>query len=67
VKAGLALALALHELHATAWDIEHLDRMLQSRPALDALEAGKSIDVIAATWASPLASFAKKRERFLLY
>jgi hypothetical protein len=41
--------------------------MLQSKTALDALKARKSVDDIAATWSGPLATFLKKRERFLLY
>jgi uncharacterized protein YbbC (DUF1343 family) len=67
VRAAVTLALALHELHPTEWDLEHVDRMLQSRAALDAIAAGMSVDAVAATWAAPLASFVKKRERFLLY
>lgn len=67
VKAAVALALAIQELYASEWDVDHLERMLQSKTALDGIKAGKSIDAIAATWAAPLASFVKKRERFLLY
>lgn len=67
VRAALTIALAIHELHPTEWDVEHVDRMLQSKAATDLLEAGKSVDTIAATWAAPLAAFVKKRERFLLY
>lgn len=67
VRAALAVALAMLELYASDWDVEHVERMLQSKTALDALKAGSSVDAIAATWSSPLASFVKKRERFLLY
>lgn len=67
VKTALTLALAMQELHASEWDLDHVERMLQSKSALEAIKAGKSADVIAATWASPLATFVKKRERFLLY
>ncbi|MDB4934409.1 MAG: hypothetical protein JWP87_1381 [Labilithrix sp.] len=67
VRAALGIALALQELHAGEWDLEHVDRMLQSKTALEAIKAGKSIDAIAATWSASLAMFVKKRERFLLY
>jgi uncharacterized protein YbbC (DUF1343 family) len=67
VRAALALALAMQELHGSDWDVDHVERMLQSKLAFDALKAGSSVDVIAATWSTPLASFVKKRERFLLY
>ena len=67
VRAAVALALALQELHPSEWDLEHVERMLQSKAALDGIRAGLSVDAIAATWSAPLASFVKKRERFLLY
>lgn len=67
VRAALTIALALRELHPNDWDVEHVDRMLQSKAASDLLEAGKSVDAIAATWAAPLAAFVEKRARFLLY
>jgi uncharacterized protein YbbC (DUF1343 family) len=67
VKAALAIALSLRELHGAAWDMEHLDRMLGSQAALDALRAGDSVDAIAATWAEPLAAFVQKRAAYLLY
>ena len=52
---------------ASEWDVDRVDRMLQSKAALEALKAGKSVDAIAGTWSAPLASFVAKRERFLLY
>ena len=67
VRAAVVLALAVHELHPNEWDLDHVDRMLQSKAALDGIRAGQSVDAIAATWSAPLASFVKKRERFLLY
>ena len=67
VRAAVTIALALQELHPSEWDLDHVDRMLQSKAALDGIRAGMSVDAIAATWSGPLASFVKKRERFLLY
>ena len=67
VRAAVTIALALQELHPSEWDLDHVDRMLQSKAALDGIRTGMSVDAIAATWSGPLASFVKKRERFLLY
>jgi uncharacterized protein YbbC (DUF1343 family) len=72
IHAALVIASALNELYGAspgtgAWDVEHIDRMLQSKAALDALVAGKSADAIASTWSEALSAFVTKRERFLLY
>jgi uncharacterized protein YbbC (DUF1343 family) len=67
VRAAVTIALALSELHAADWDVHHVDRMLQSKAALDAIKAGKSADDVVATWSAGLAAFKTKRERFLLY
>jgi uncharacterized protein YbbC (DUF1343 family) len=67
VRAAVTIALALSELHAADWDVDHVDRMLQSKAALDAIKAGKSADDVVATWSAGLAAFKTKRERFLLY
>ena len=66
VAAAIALALAIHD-HAAEWDLEHMDRMLQSKTALDAMRGGKSVEDVIATWKQPLATFIAKRDRFLLY
>lgn len=67
VRAAVTIALALQEIHAADWDVDHVDRMLQSKPALEAIKAGRSADAVVATWSTGLAAFVKKRERFLLY
>lgn len=66
LRAAVTLALALHQT-SPEWDLEHVDRMLQSKPALAAIAAGKSADEVVATWAPALAAFTSKRQRFLLY
>jgi uncharacterized protein YbbC (DUF1343 family) len=67
VRAAVTIALALQELYPTDWDVDHVDRMLQSKTALDAIKAGKSADAVVGTWSAALAAFVKRRERFLLY
>jgi uncharacterized protein YbbC (DUF1343 family) len=66
LRAAVTLALALHEV-APDWDVEHVDRMLQSQPAMQAIKASRTPDEVLATWKQPLATFVTKRERFLLY
>lgn len=67
VRAAVTIALALQELYPTEWDVDHVDRMLQSKPALEAIKAGKSLDTVVGTWSAGLAAFVKRREKFLLY
>jgi uncharacterized protein YbbC (DUF1343 family) len=66
LRAAVSLALAIHEV-SPEWDVEHVDRMLQSKAAMAALTGGKSADDVVATWAPALAAFAAKRQKFLLY
>jgi uncharacterized protein YbbC (DUF1343 family) len=67
VRAGITIALALHELHSTDWEVDKMDRLLQRKEAVEAIKAGRSVSAIEATWATELESFRAKRERFLLY
>ena len=66
VRAAVTLALAIHDVWPE-WDLEHVDRMLQSKPAMAAITSGKTADEVIATWAQALATFGAKRQRFLLY
>jgi uncharacterized protein YbbC (DUF1343 family) len=67
IRAGIAIARVLHEIHPDEWDIEGMDRMLRYEPAMNALRTNQGLADIEATWALDLASFKKRRERFLLY
>ena len=67
VHAGVALAVALHDVHATPWAFDHLDRMLHSPVAIAAIRLGAAPDAVEATWSEPLAAFDEKRHRFFLY
>jgi uncharacterized protein YbbC (DUF1343 family) len=66
LRAAVTLALAIHEI-ATEWEVDHVDRMLQSKAATLAIKGALSPDEVLATWKQPLADFVAKRERFLLY
>jgi uncharacterized protein YbbC (DUF1343 family) len=66
IRTAIVIAQAIHEV-APAWDVEHVDRMLQDPAATAAIAAGRDVDEILASWKEPLAAFMAKRERFLLY
>jgi uncharacterized protein YbbC (DUF1343 family) len=67
VDVGLLLALTLQRLYPNQFNLDQVHTLLQDRPALDAIRAGKSLEEIKALWARDLAEFKKRRERFLLY
>ena len=66
VRTALALAIAIHGRHAE-WEVDKVDKLLASEPAMTALRAGKPVAEIEATWARDLAAFRARREAFLLY
>lgn len=67
VRAALGIALGIQALHPREWEVDHVDRLLQSEKAMAALKAGKGVTEIEATWLTELADFKSKRETFLLY
>jgi uncharacterized protein YbbC (DUF1343 family) len=67
VRTGIAVANAIREVHPNDWEFDGMDKMLRSKPAMDAIRAGKGLADIEATWASELAAFKERRERFLVY
>ncbi|WP_146651900.1 exo-beta-N-acetylmuramidase NamZ domain-containing protein [Labilithrix luteola] len=67
VRAALGIALGIQALHPREWEVDHVDRLLQSEKAMAALKAGKDVSEIESTWEAELAAFREKRETFLLY
>jgi uncharacterized protein YbbC (DUF1343 family) len=67
VELGVALAVALHRLYPTTWEVAKLAPLLQSAPALTAVERGASASEVMATWRSEAASFESKRAKYLIY
>ncbi|MBX3187692.1 MAG: DUF1343 domain-containing protein [Labilithrix sp.] len=67
VRTGVAIAIALRELHPNEWDVDHVDRLLASKAATAAIREGKSVAAVEATWVAALPAFEAKRSRFLLY
>lgn len=67
LRAGLALARALHEVHPHDWELDGVGKMLRHEPALEGIRAGRPLEDIEATWQPALAAFQEKRRAFLLY
>jgi uncharacterized protein YbbC (DUF1343 family) len=67
VRSGIAIALALRELHEAEWEADKMDRLLQKKEAVEAIKAGKPLPAIEATWTADLDAFRAKRASFLLY
>lgn len=67
VDVGLALAVTLHRLHPKDFALDKIQTLLQSRPTLEAIKAGKSLGEIRELWSADLEGFKKRREPFLIY
>jgi uncharacterized protein YbbC (DUF1343 family) len=67
VTTGLAIARALHQLYPRVWEFAKLDRLLVHPNTMAALGAGLPLPSIVDTYQDELASFMKKREKYLLY
>ncbi|HWL87012.1 MAG TPA: DUF1343 domain-containing protein, partial [Polyangiaceae bacterium] len=67
VRAGLALAMTLHELYPKDWHFADLDKMVCDAKVLDALDAKRPLAEIASLWQTELDAFKAKREKYLLY
>lgn len=66
-QVGLALIEALALCHPNQWDSSRLSRMVANRATLAALERGVLPAEIEASWSDELSTFARARERALLY
>jgi uncharacterized protein YbbC (DUF1343 family) len=67
ILAGLAIAGVLHRLYPKEWELDRLDRMLESQAAMELLRAGKPPAEIERVWAADLAKFREHRKVALLY
>lgn len=70
IRTGLAIASVLRELHGSEWDFDNVDRLLKSKPALDAIRrlgTGGSWSEIEASYRDDLVAFRARRDAFLLY
>jgi uncharacterized protein YbbC (DUF1343 family) len=67
VRLGVGLARELRRLYPGRWHFEDVDKLLQNKRALSAIDRRDSIAQIEATWADDLAAFRLRREKYLLY
>jgi uncharacterized protein YbbC (DUF1343 family) len=67
VRTGLALARVLHRLYPREWDFDKLDRLVADRRVLAAIDAQLPLDAIVDVYRAELATFASRREKYLLY
>ena len=64
---GIELAAALHKLYAADFKIDHMQGLLLSQSAYDALMAGQDPRRISQEWMEALEKFGKVREKYLIY
>jgi uncharacterized protein YbbC (DUF1343 family) len=67
VDIGIAIALALHQLYPTEFELAKVNRLLANSNTLDAIHSGKSLAEIRASWKPDLEKFEARRRQFLLY
>jgi uncharacterized protein YbbC (DUF1343 family) len=67
VMSGLSIAWHLRKLFGDEFRIDDVVRLLQNRPAIEALKSSQDPSKLPQTWADDLAAFKRTRERYLLY
>lgn len=67
VQLGIALAVALRRLHASDFAAKELIRLLGSREAVAAVEAGKDPTAIETAWQPGLRKFRELQAKHLIY
>lgn len=66
VRVGLAIATALRSVHRGEWDVTKLDDMVGSKVATAVVE-GKALSAVESVYAKDLASFTRRRAKYLAY
>lgn len=67
VPTGLTIARVLRRLYRHDWSFDKLDRLIGDPDVVRAIDAGEPLAAIMDTFRAPLAAFAAKREKYLLY
>jgi uncharacterized protein YbbC (DUF1343 family) len=67
VDVGITMVQILHRLYPQNFTVAKVDDLLRHPPTIEAIRAGKSLSEIDRIWASGLAEFRKRREKYLLY
>jgi uncharacterized protein YbbC (DUF1343 family) len=64
---GIEIATALYRLYPAKFQIDKIAGMVGTRWVIDAIKDGKDPTYVVQRWQSPLQSFLKMREKYLLY
>jgi uncharacterized protein YbbC (DUF1343 family)/CubicO group peptidase (beta-lactamase class C family) len=67
VDLGITLALAFQRLYPKDFAIDKMQTLLQDKPTLEAIKAGKSLTEIKSTWVNDLEAFKQRCAAHLMY
>jgi len=67
LRLGIALALALREVHGDIWQVDRMKNLLVNQATLDMIKEGKSLNAILDSFRPGLEEFRTRREKVLLY
>lgn len=67
VRVGLEIAVALHRLYGSKFDLDAAEKLFGSRAALRSIRAGEDPARIAAAWAADEARWRLLRAQYLIY
>ena len=67
IEVGLGIAMVVHRLYGSEFQLEKFDRLLVHPPTVQAIREGLSLAEIRALWAADGGPFAQRRDQFLLY
>jgi uncharacterized protein YbbC (DUF1343 family) len=67
LRLGLALALALQEVHGDIWQVDKMKNLLVSQTTLEMIKEKKELGAILASFQPGIAEFRARREKVLLY
>jgi uncharacterized protein YbbC (DUF1343 family) len=67
VDVGIVIGLTFQKLYPTNYALSKLPTLLEHRPTLDAIKAGRTLNQIKQSWDGPLTDFKRRRQKYLLY
>lgn len=67
IRCGLALAVALQQLHPDKWETKNLNRLMGNRALSGAILEGKTLEELVEMSQQGVDEFRVRRERFLIY
>lgn len=67
LRLGIALALALREVHGDIWQVDRMKNLLVNQATLDMIKDGKSLNAILDSFRPGVEEFRTRREKVLLY